>query len=695
MRNFLLLFNLVFGVFLYAQEKPDLNTFKNTLDKLKAWENYCKAISEHENYSQLIGVADKGIQLAKNNEDYLGSFYYFKGYGYEYTNNQYQKATINYEKSLQLAQKNKNVRLETSNLMRLNYMYYSIKENEKAKQLIEHVKKVVDTIKDSDSKATLLGSLGEYYLDRSEFENFINYKLKAINLLMSDKNKDDLKVNNIGVSYLQIADSYNDMKQNEKAIEYCKYAEPYLKRNDGIAFLYNSYIEAYTHLGDLKLAHKYYDLVYKLGKGNPMLDLNLSYANRNMAELYLRKKQPQIANDFANKALYFGEKSQDEEIQMEANLVKGKVLFLEKKYQQAIDQLNLAVKYSYIYDKRSFVEINNKISESYAALKQWDKAYEYHKIYSRTSDSLFIESGKQSLANAEAEFQNKNKQKEIRTLSALNIEHEKNIANAKKERLYLFAGLLLIATIGGMLFYQSRNRKKINNKLSLLNLQLEKANKTKMQFFGILNHDLRSPVAGLIHFLHLQKESPEILDEATKNRLEDQTFGAAENLLVQMEDLLLWSKGQMNHFQPEKKLVSVENLFQDIQANFGWEDRVKISFENPEKLVMFTDKEYLKTITRNLTNNAIKALGKVENPTICWKAKSHEKWVELMIIDNGAGANEEKFRGLFDENVSIGIKSGLGMHLIRDFSKAIDAQITVNSQENVGTSISVRIEKPS
>lgn len=695
MRNFLLLFNLVFGVFLYAQEKPDLNTFKNTLDKLKAWENYCKAISEHENYSQLIGVADKGIQLAKNNEDYLGSFYYFKGYGYEYTNNQYQKATINYEKSLQLAQKNKNVRLETSNLMRLNYMYYSIKENEKAKQLIEHVKKVVDTIKDSDSKATLLGSLGEYYLDRSEFENFINYKLKAINLLMSDKNKDDLKVNNIGVSYLQIADAYNDMKQNEKAIEYCKYAEPYLKRNDGIAFLYNSYIEAYTHLGDLKLAHKYYDLVYKLGKGNPMLDLNLSYANRNMAELYLRKKQPQIANDFANKALYFGEKSQDEEIQMEANLVKGKVLFLEKKYQQAIDQLNLAVKYSYIYDKRSFVEINNKISESYAALKQWDKAYEYHKIYSRTSDSLFIESGKQSLANAEAEFQNKNKQKEIRTLSALNIEHEKNIANAKKERLYLFAGLLLIATIGGMLFYQSRNRKKINNKLSLLNLQLEKANKTKMQFFGILNHDLRSPVAGLIHFLHLQKESPEILDEATKNRLEDQTFGAAENLLVQMEDLLLWSKGQMNHFQPEKKLVSVENLFQDIQANFGWEDRVKISFENPEKLVMFTDKEYLKTITRNLTNNAIKALGKVENPTICWKAKSHEKWVELMIIDNGAGANEEKFRGLFDENVSIGIKSGLGMHLIRDFSKAIDAQITANSQENVGTSISVRIEKPS
>ena len=691
--KFLLFFNLLFCVFLNAQQKPDLNKYKTTIDKLKAWENYCKSISEAENYSLLLDVAEKGIQLAKNDEKFLGSFYFYKGYGYEYTNNQYQKATDYYEKSLQLAQKVKNTRLETSDLMRLNYMYYSIKDHEKGKQLIDYIKKVVDTIKDDDSKATLLGSLGEYYLDRSEFENFINYKLKAINLLMSDQNKDELKTNNIGVSYLQIADAYNDMKQYEKAIEYCKYAEPYLNRDDGIAFLYNSYIEIYTQLDDLKSAQKYYADLYKLANGKPMLDLNLSYGNRNMADYYLRKNRLQLADSYANKAIYFGKRSQDEEIQMEANVIKGKVLFEQKEYQKAIDQLNLALQYAYLYDKRFFVEINKKMSESYAALKQWDKAYEYHKTYSRTSDSLFLESGKQSLANAEAEFQNKNKQKEIKTLSALNIEHEKNIENAKKLRIYLISGLFLVAIIGGLLYYQSRNRKRINNKLSILNSELDKANKTKMQFFGIINHDLRSPVVGLIHFLHLKKESPEILDDATKERLENQTFNAAENLLVQMEDLLLWSKGQMDHFQPEKKMILVETLFKDIEDAFSWEDRVKISFEFPEKLFVFTDKEYLKTITRNLTNNAIKILEKVENPTVLWKAIDHKNEVELIITDNGMGATPEKFRALFDENFSIGIKSGLGMHLIRDLSKAIDAQISVDSKENVGTSISIRIWK--
>lgn len=686
--------NLMGCVFLNAQQKPNLKKYKSSYDKLKAWENYCKAISEEGNYHLLTDAANQGIKLAENNEKFLGSFYFYKGYGYEYTNNQYQKATDYYEKSLVLAKKVKNTRLETSNLMRLNYMYYSIKDHEKGKQLLDYIKKAVDTIKDDDSKATLLGSLGEYYLDRSEFENFITYKVKAINLLMSDKNRGEMKTNNIGVSYLQIADAYNGMKQYEKAIEYCKYAEPYLNKDDGIAFLYNSYIELFVHLDDLKSAQKYYAKLYKLATGNPILDLHLSYGNRNMAEYYLEKKRLQLANSYANKALYFAKRSNDEEIQMEANVIKGKVLFEEEKYQKAIDQLNLALQYAYSYDKRSFVEINKKISESYAALKQWDKAYQYHQTYTRTSDSLFQESGKQSLANAEAEFQNKNKQKEIKTLSALNIEHERNIENAKKLRIYLISGLFLVGIIGALLYYQSRNRKRINTKLSILNTELDKANKTKMQFFGILNHDLRSPVVGLIHFLHLQKDSPELLDEETKERLQNQTFKSAENLLVQMEDLLLWSKGQMNHFQPEKKNVSVNDLFKDIEENFGWEPRVKFSFECPENLSIFTDKEYLKTLTRNLTNNAIKVLGNTENPTIQWKAVEQKDFVTLTITDNGPGASAEKFRALFDENVSIGIKSGLGMHLIRDFSKAIDAEIIVDSKENIGTSISIEIKKP-
>jgi len=676
----------------FAQQEPHLNNYQNLNLRLKAWDNYCKALKDRENYSLLADKADIGIKLAQNNPSYLCLFYFYKGYGYEYTNNQYENATNYYEKSLKIAQQIKDLKQETLALMRLNYMYYSLKEKQKSNMLIRYIKNIVDTVKDQNTKAILLGSIGEYYLDNSEFENFINYKIKAIDYLLLDQKKDSLALNNIGVSYLQIADAYNSMQQFNKAIEYCKYAEPYLNKMDGIAFLHNSFIEAYTNIDQIYQAQEHYRYLYQLLNNKGLLDLNLSYANRNMAEFYLVKKRLRLANDYADKALFFAKKSQDEEIEMEANLIKGKVLLEQNKYKTAIEKLNLALDYSYVYDKKQFSDINKNLSQAYAAQQDWKKAYYYQNIYTLINDSLSVESAKQSLANAEAKFQNKIKQQEIKSLSAENIIHEINIKNGKKQKIFLISGLISIAIMGSLLYYQSRNRKIINNKLSLVNTELDKANKTKIQFFGILNHDLRSPVARLIHFINLKRDAPDLLDDLHREELEESTHRSAEQLLEQMEDLLLWSKGQMERFYPEKKIVSVDYIFKDIQNNFS-EDNINLILENPENLEIFTDLEYLKTIIRNLTNNAIKVLKNTENAHIIWKAISNEKYIELIIIDNGNGASLEKFRAFYDDNISIGIKSGLGMHLIRDLSKAINAEIVVESIIGAGTTIKIKIEK--
>ncbi len=683
--------NLV--LFLFSQKQPDLLQYKTNDQKIKAWDAYCNSLTETENYPLLIKEADIGIALSENNKKYLSKFYFYKGYGYEYTNNQYEKATVYFEKSLQLAQ-NKYLEQEVLALMRLNYMYYSIKEYKKGEELINYVKKIVDTVKAKNLKATLLGSIGEYYLDRSEFENFINYKLKAIDYLLLDKKKKETR-NNIGISYLQIADAYNDMKQYEKAIEYTNYASSYLKdRSDGIAFLYNTYIEAYTHLGNIDLAKKYYLELYEIGQHNQMLFLNVSYANRNMSEFYLEKNRLELADDYADKALLFAKKSNDEEILMEANTAKGKVLVEQGKYAEAIKILNKALNFAYIYDKRFFAEINKKLSESYAAQKQWDKAYQYYKAYSQTNDSLSIESGKQSLANAEAKFQNKSKQQEIKSLLNENTIHELTIKNSKKQRIYLISGLVAIAIIGGLLYYQSRNRKRINQKLMLLNSELDKANKTKMQFFGILNHDLRSPVISLINFLHLRKEAPEMMDEETKDRLETQTTRATEQLLEQMEDLLLWSKGQMENFEPSFRNYKIEEIFSDVKKEFVWVNDIRISFNFSENMWVFTDKEYLKTIIRNLINNSVKVVqGKPDAHIICkaWE-ENNESFIE--ISDNGGGTNLEKFRALYEDHTSIGIKKGLGLHVIRDLCKSIRCNIEVKSNQLIGeTQVILRFKK--
>src|SRR5690606_19437630 len=101
------------------------------------------------------------------------------------------------------------------------------------------------------------------------------------------------------------------------------------------------------------------------------------------------------------------------------------------------------------------------------------------------------------------------------------------------------------------------NSKKNNQKLTLFNKELREANQIKARFFSILNHDLRSPVSNIIKLIRLQQNTHVELDDVTKKRLQTQTVASAENLLSSMEDLLLWSKGQMENFKPQFKKTEI------------------------------------------------------------------------------------------------------------------------------------------
>src|SRR5690606_5815116 len=263
----------------------------------------------------------------------------------------------------------------------------------------------------------------------------------------------------------------------------------------------------------------------------------------------------------------------------------------------------------------------------------------------------------------------------------------------EKQKWYYIGGILLLGTIGSLLFFQSSNRRKNNQKLQRLNNELDQANKVKTRFFSILNHDLRSPVANLIHFLHLQKDNPELMDEATKTRMQSKTISGAENLLSSMEDILLWSKGQMENFKPEPKKVPVNQLFEDTKKVFSGYQNIHFEYQNPDNIVIFTDENYLKTIVRNLTSNAINVYKTTYHPITIWKACQEHHTSHLSITDNGPGATQAQFKALYDDKEVVGIKSGLGLHLIRDLAKSIDCNITVDSQPNHGTTFTLTFKQ--
>ena len=334
-------------------------------------------------------------------------------------------------------------------------------------------------------------------------------------------------------------------------------------------------------------------------------------------------------------------------------------------YKKSGDNFNISVCYDYL---TYLYKLQNKDKEATAmALK-----------LVAIKDSIFTNQSKETVKNLEDQRTIELKNKEI-LINKITLE------STEKQKWIYIIGIAYLTIIGFLLFYQNQNRKKTNEKLQVLNNDLDKANKTKIKFLSILNHDLRSPVYNFIHFMQLQKESPDLLDEQTKFEIEEKTILSAENLLISMEDILLWSKGQMDTFKAEFSNVQISKVFADTQNHFSSEQKINLKFENPENITFLTDENYLKTIIRNLTGNAIKALLNTEKPKIVWKAWRDGNISFLLISDNGNGADTAEFKELYDDSHVIGIQSGLGLHLIRDLAKTINCEISVESTTGVGT----------
>jgi signal transduction histidine kinase len=318
------------------------------------------------------------------------------------------------------------------------------------------------------------------------------------------------------------------------------------------------------------------------------------------------------------------------------------------------------------------------LAELQAMTGNYKDAYENFRAYQVVQDSLYSQEAKNKIAGLEGkrEIELRDKQLQINQLT---------INGQKRQQLTLLVCVGLLMIIGGLLYWQSGTRKRTNTTLLHLNQELDEANQVKARFFAILSHDLRSPIANLINFLHLQRTSPDLLTPDMAIRHEQKITEAAEGLLDTMESMLLWSKSQMQQFKPIVRMVPVQALFDYLQRFFAGVTQVQLIFDTPDGLRVATDEDYLRTILQNLTSNAIKALQNQPDARIQWQAQHEEERVVLIISDNGPGLSEDMIQTLYNSDRAISGKTGLGLHLIRDLAKAIACQISVQSEPGVGS----------
>jgi signal transduction histidine kinase len=198
-------------------------------------------------------------------------------------------------------------------------------------------------------------------------------------------------------------------------------------------------------------------------------------------------------------------------------------------------------------------------------------------------------------------------------------------------------------------------------------------------------------VANLLHFLHLQKNDPDLLSEEQRNLHQQKISQSTENLLETMESMLLWSKEQMESFQCQIKNVAISDLFDYLQKFFTQTGQVSIKFIQEPGMTIPADENYMRIIMQNLTSNAIKALKNTPNAMIEWKAKKEGDNTILSITDNGPGISDEKAKALYNDSITANARDGFGLYLVRDLAKTIRYKISVQSKPGVGTTFTLSL----
>jgi signal transduction histidine kinase len=571
-------------------------------------------------------------------------------------------------------------------------------------------------------------------LSQSAPDKALSYQLKGLALVKKMKWRKGLAAfyNDIGANYLNRS-QFKEALENFKSSVQFSIDYPNLK-----ATALQNISVIYFAQTNIALALLYSDSALKIADANGLaivkINCNITYGN-----IYKYKKDKTMASLFYKRALEFSlsEKQLDKQAEILTNL--GDVandlsssIFYYQQSKQIWDSINptyiLAISNLFglvdaqlkLISNDSLMRINTPIKEKTLLIQSIEKsifdAIAYSKI-AKSQQNLMYAYGKMSeLKELQGDYkaalhyinlnyeiyttifsqENQNKIANIESRQKL-MEKENEItmkkvviAQNEKQQWFFIIGLILLSVIGALLYYQNWQRKRTNLNLLKLNTELDQANQTKNLFFSILNHDLRSPVSNIIDLLHLQNNSPELLDKQTSQRLNKNVLNGAENLLSTMEDLLLWSKGQMVHFKPVPIQVDIMNLFEDTRNYFSDFHHFEIALLTPSVTTIYTDVNYLKTILRNLIGNSIHALQEVDDPSIKWQVKRVDNSIYLTITDNAKGISKKLLNPLLDSSADIGIKNGLGLHLVRDLAKAIKCEIEVSTKEGIGSSFTLK-----
>jgi signal transduction histidine kinase/CheY-like chemotaxis protein len=554
---------------------------------------------------------------------------------------------------------------------------------------------------------TKLTDTADKYLVELKFKESLRYSREA--LKQAIQIKDDYL---IATAYNTIAGNYDELSENDKAIDIYKKALAYANRtgNDSIIGWINNnlgnmyFFEKHQYDEGINYYNKSIEYAGKTADTAKLLltHLNLALAYSENGQFKKGIPHLQFLNRYHDK---YGDHN-TAAFRLMLNAVytaqieqhaKAENYFAKAIVQAKKDKNDLDL--SYIYQEYSkFLKEHKKYKE----------AYEYYARYDSIKDMLY---NAEKLQMGDAEGVNLEIDEYKRALSRIEAEKEIQALRFKKSQiiqvLFIIASLVMLILLYTL--YRNYNfKKKINVELTDANSALaaakekaEEASRLKSQFVSTISHELRTPLYGVIGITNM------ILDEhkelAGSTHLNSLKF-SAKYLLSLVNDILQINKIEENRltlesltFNISDEINTIMNSLQFLTAKNNNVIMAEIDTDIPEFVI--GDKIRLSQIIINLVSNALKftSNGEVVIAANLEKVAGKTHYIHFSVKDNGIGIAQHDQDKIFEKFVQIERKkddyqgTGLGLSIVKRLIEAFGSEIKISSKENEGSEFSFTI----
>ncbi len=574
---------------------------------------------------------------------------------------------------------------------------------------LELTKNSLDAAKLTKNKLTIAESentLGICYYFIGTYDLALEHLLKAFSLRKNFNNISDIAntTNNIGLVY-------NKIGKLELALEYFLLSADKKKSIgdwDGLVRTYTNICDTYFILGNINESLKYQ-------KEAEILSDKIKYLSgtaivTNLAgNIYRRLKRYDEAIEYYNKSknIYILKNEKNGIVQALNNIAEIKLELNDiKSAESALGEaqnLNDEIK-----SKERLITTFYLLSILNEKKHNFDKALFYHKKYSELKDIVYNEQKSKQITELQLNYNLEGKEKQIsllkkeKTINTLAYDNE-----LYQKNIYLIISVSLFV-IGILFFIRTKQLNKVkhqleglNNSLNLQKNKSEELNKTKDTLLRIIAHDLRNPFNILIGFSDVIYQNWNELEEAEKKNLILDINEVAKNSHNLLENLLQWSISQtesINYNPINLNLLQiVEECLKHSQkfANFK---SINIHVDIKNNIEIFSDKNIISTVIRNLLSNALKFTNSKGNIWIY--STEIDNFIELSVKDDGIGMNQETILNKLtkvDFESTVGTSnekgSGLGLVLSKELIEKNGGVFRIESKVNSGSTFSFTIPK--